>query len=164
MIKPASTQKFQFLPFIICLAIPLAIGVTASYFTTPEIPGWYAGLKKPSFNPPNWLFAPVWTILYIMMGVASYLVWAKRDTKQTYYNARSMYVMSLVANFGWSFVFFSQHNLFGGLAILFFLLIFIISSIVYFKKFSNTAMWLMVPYLVWVCFAALLNYSIFTLN
>ncbi|RZA00352.1 MAG: tryptophan-rich sensory protein [Sphingobacteriaceae bacterium] len=158
-----SPQKTQWLPLIICIAIPLAIGVTASFFTDADS-AWYRGLNKPSFNPPAWLFAPVWTILYIMMGVASYLIWEKRDESVAYLKARSLYVMQLLFNFGWSFIFFRGQNVLGGMVIIVFLLALIITCIVHFKKINKTAAWLMVPYLLWVTFATLLNYTIITLN
>ncbi|MEO6500236.1 MAG: TspO/MBR family protein [Mucilaginibacter sp.] len=158
-----SPKKIQWLPLIICIAIPLAIGITAAYFTDAKS-AWYLGLNKPSFNPPDWLFAPVWTILYILMGISSYLMWEKNDESILFYKARTVYVMQLIANFGWSYIFFYKHMVLGGMLIIVFLLALIITCIVYFKKYSTTAAWLLVPYLLWVCFATLLNYSLITLN
>lgn len=157
-------QKTQWLPLIISIAIPVAIGITASFFTRPEIDGWYQTLQKPSFTPPNWLFGPVWTTLYIMIGISAYLVWEKRDDSILYTKARPIYVMQLIFNFLWSFMFFNQHNPMGGLVIIGLLLILIVSNIFYFSKFSKIAAWLLVPYLLWVCFATALNYAIVTLN
>ncbi|RYY34821.1 MAG: tryptophan-rich sensory protein [Sphingobacteriaceae bacterium] len=159
-----SPHKIQWIPLLISIAIPVAIGITASYFTTPEIDTWYVKLIKPSFTPPNWLFAPVWIILYIMIGISAYLVWEKRDDSIAFTKARPIYAMQLIFNFLWSWMFFASHNPMGGLVIIVILLILIISNIFYFRKFSTTAAWLLVPYLLWVSFATALNYAIVALN
>ncbi|RVT97232.1 tryptophan-rich sensory protein [Mucilaginibacter limnophilus] len=164
MNQTSAPQKIQWGPLLISIAIPVVIGITASIFTRPEIDGWYRALNKPSFTPPDWLFAPVWTILYIMIGISAYLVWEKRDDSITFTKARPIYVMQLIFNFLWSWMFFNQHNPLGGLVIIIILLILIISNIFYFKKFSITAAWLLVPYLLWVSFATALNYAIVALN
>ncbi|RCH54056.1 tryptophan-rich sensory protein [Mucilaginibacter hurinus] len=163
MSNTQSTQKTEWLPLIICIAIPVAIGITASYFTDSDS-AWYLALKKPSFNPPGWLFAPVWTSLYIMMGVASYLVWQNRENREPYFKARSLYVMQLILNFSWSFIFFQAHNVLGALVIIVLLWVLIVACIFSFKKLSTAAAWLMVPYILWVSFATVLNYSILRLN
>jgi benzodiazapine receptor len=160
----ASTKKFQFFPFLISLLITLAIGFAASLFTRPQIAGWYSTLNKPSFNPPSWLFAPVWTVLYIMIAIAAYLVWQRRDSSRTYTVTASIYLVQLAFNFSWSIVFFGLHGIGPALAVILFLWVSIILNIRWFNKFSKPAALLLIPYLLWVTFATLLNLSIYLLN
>jgi benzodiazapine receptor len=162
--KVINRNKFQFFPLLISLVITLGIAATASYFTIPQIPGWYATINKPSFNPPNQLFGPVWTVLYIMIAIAAYLVWKRRDDTGTYHKARLVYLVQLLLNFSWSIVFFGQHQILYALVIIVLLLACIIANMYYFCKFSNTACWLLLPYLLWVGFATVLNFSIYILN
>lgn len=164
MKKASANQRFQPGPFIISVLITLAIGIVASLFTTPQIPGWYAGLQKPSFNPPNWLFAPVWTTLYLLIAIAAYLVWKKRDNSSLYHTTRRIYFTQLLFNFSWSIVFFGLHQIFIALIIIILLWVSIMATMVYFNYFSKPACWLLLPYLLWVSFAALLNFSIEILN
>lgn len=158
------SPKINWGPLLISIGINLAIGITAAYFTRPEITTWYRGLNKPSFTPPDWLFPPVWTLLYIMIGVSAYLFWEKRDESVNYYKARSMYVMQLLFNFFWSYVFFGMHNPLGGAVIIVVLIMLIASCIFYFSKFDKLAAKLLIPYLVWVCYATALNIGILMLN
>lgn len=160
----AHTARFQFWPLAISIIITLAIAGVASYFTVPQIPGWYSTLQKPGFNPPNWLFGPVWTVLYIMIAIAAYLVWQRRNHSVDYANARNTYFLQLLFNFLWSIVFFGMHQIFAALAIITLLWVSIIVNIYFFGKMSKVAAWLLVPYLLWVSFASLLNFSIYVLN
>lgn len=162
----ASVQpgKFQLLPFIISLVITLGIAATASYFTIPQVTGWYSTLHKPSFNPPDAVFGPVWTVLYIMIAIAAYLVWKRRDDTGAYHKARLVYLVQLLLNFSWSIVFFGQHQILAALIIIVLLLACIIANMYYFCKFSGAACWLLLPYLLWVSFATVLNFSIYMLN
>jgi tryptophan-rich sensory protein len=157
-------KKFQPLPFIISLAITLVLGFTASLFIRPQIAGWYASLQKPWFNPPAPLFAPVWTALYILIAIAAYIVWKRRNTSTLYYTAASIYFVQLFLNFSWSIVFFGMHQVFWALIIISGLWISIIFNIIWFHKFSKVASWLLLPCLLWVSFAALLNLNIYLLN
>jgi tryptophan-rich sensory protein len=161
---PAVTRKFQFFPFLISLLITLAVGFVASLVTRPEIPGWYSTLKKPFFNPPPWLFAPVWTVIYIMIATAAYLVWKLRSRKPAYIIARSVYIIQLVLNFSWSIVFFGLHQVLGAMIVIILLWISILFNINWFGKFNKIAARLLWPYLLWVSFAAVLNASIYLLN
>jgi len=162
--KAVSHNKFQFFPFIASLVIALGIAAVASYFTIKEIPGWYSKLNKPSFNPPNQLFGPVWTVLYILIAIAAYLVWKHRDNSGMYHKARLVYFVQLLLNFSWSIVFFGQHQIFYALIVIVLLWSCIIVNMYYFAKFSKTACWLLLPYLFWVGFATILNLSIYILN
>jgi benzodiazapine receptor len=157
-------NRIQYFPLILSILITLAIGLSASYFTRPEIGSWFATLKKPSFNPPNEVFAPVWTTLYILIGISAYLVWKQRDNSATFKWTVTIYIIQLLLNFSWSLVFFRMHDLFGALIIIKLLWLMILATIIYFGKFSKTASWLMVPYLLWVSFATMLNFSIYLLN
>ncbi|MBD1387722.1 tryptophan-rich sensory protein [Mucilaginibacter rigui] len=158
------SNKFQPLAFTISLLITLTIGVVASIFTRPEIKTWYITLNKPSFTPPNWLFPVAWTTLYILIAVSAYLIWKLRDGSSTYKTAAIIYVIQLALNFSWSIVFFGMHQIMGGLFIIVALLVTIILNISWFNRFSKTAAWLLVPYLLWVSYATLLNISISVLN
>ncbi|QEM02371.1 tryptophan-rich sensory protein [Mucilaginibacter rubeus] len=159
-----STKRFQFFPYLISLLIVLFIGFVASLVTRPEIAGWYSTLKKPSFNPPPWLFAPVWTAIYIMIATAAYLVWKHRSRKPVYIIARSIYFIQLILNFSWSIVFFGMHQIAAAAVVIILLWLSIVVNINWFNKFSRTASWLLVPYLLWVSFASILNMSIYFLN
>lgn len=158
------SRKFQFFPFLISLLITLSIGFVASLFTRPEIAGWYSQLHKPSFTPPSWLFAPVWTTLYVMIAVAAYLVWKRRNDGLNYTRAAIVYFFQLLLNFSWSIVFFGMHHVLGAAFIIVLLWIFIIWNIKVFSNYSRVAAWLLVPYLLWVSFASALNIGIYLLN
>ena len=152
---------------IISLSIPLAAGLIGSLFTMPVIDTWYASLNKPFFSPPSWVFAPVWTTLYIMMGIAAFLVWKKsawgwKDNQIAV--ALLIFDAQLMLNLLWTVLFFGwQNSLFAFLEILL-LLFFILFTIIKFKKIDIRAAYLMIPYLIWVMFAAVLNYSIMVMN
>jgi len=157
-------QKFQFIPFAISLLITLAIGFTASLFTRPQIAGWYNTLHKASFNPPSWLFAPVWTSLYIMIAIAAYLVWKRRNNSPAFTITAVIYAVQLLLNFSWSIIFFGLHGILPALVVIILLWISIVLNIRWFSKFNKIAAWLLVPYLLWVTFATALNLSIYLLN
>jgi benzodiazapine receptor len=156
--------KFSFVPFFISLLITLSVGFSASLVTRPQIAGWYSTLVKPSFNPPSWLFAPVWTMLYVIIAVAAYLVWQRRDRSTNYATARAVYLLQLTLNFSWSLIFFGLHAIAPGLLIIILLWMCILLNIRWFGKISKTAAWLLLPYFMWVSFAGILNYSIYMLN
>lgn len=147
----------------ISIVLPMLVGFTASLFTRPEIEGWYRALQRPEWNPPDWLFAPVWTSLYILMGVACYLIWIKAPSAQRRV-ALVLYFVQLVLNFTWSFLFFRMHQPGLAFAEIILLWLCILFTIFAFAKQSRLAAWLMVPYISWVSFAAILNYTIWQLN
>lgn len=152
------------LKLIISIALPLIIGFTASLFTTPEISGWFTTLQKPSWNPPNWLFAPVWTILYILMGIAFYIIWKWEGNKNSKQLAITFFIIQLLLNFCWSFIFFNQHQVMFAFIEIIILWTFILLTIISFAKRNKLAAWLLVPYISWVSFAAILNFTIWKLN
>ena len=154
----------NFFKLLISVLICLSAGFIGSFFTTPSIPTWYASLAKPSFNPPNWLFAPVWTILFILMGLAAYLIWQKGLKKKAVKIALIIFLLQLIFNILWSFLFFKFHSPFWALvniAILWFL---ILMALIKFWQINKTAGILLIPYLLWVSFASFLNYAIYKLN
>jgi benzodiazapine receptor len=157
-------RKFLFIPFLISLGITLGIGIVASLVTRPQISGWYSQLNKPAFTPPSWLFAPAWTCIYILIAIAAYLVWVRKDDSTNYLTARAVYFIQLGLNFSWSIVFFGLHGIVAGLLIIILLWMVILLNIRWFGKISRPASWLLFPYFLWVSFAAILNYSIFSLN
>ncbi len=148
---------------IISVSIPLATGAIAGIVTAKEIPGWYALLNKPSFSPPNWLFGPVWTSLYILMGISLFLIW-KIEPGKLRDQALIIFAIQLILNFAWSFLFFYFKNMGLALAEIFILWVFIALMIFSFSKVNIVAAWLNVPYLLWVSFATILNFAYFRLN
>jgi len=121
-------------------------------------------LKKPSFNPPSWLFGPVWITLYTMMGVSLYLIWQKRGEIKLAWPAIIFFLIHLAVNASWSIIFFGQKNIIGALILIVALWFMIVASIFLFYKINKTAAYLLVPYLLWVSFASILNYSLWRLN
>ncbi|MEA1785556.1 TspO/MBR family protein [Arenibacter sp. GZD96] len=148
----------------VAISICLAIGFLSSLATQSSVNDWYLTLQKPSFSPPNWVFAPVWTLLYIMMGVAAGLVWAKGFYHIWVKTALYHFGFQLLLNALWSIVFFGFKNPFGALLIILSLLILILFTIKWFRVVSKTAAALLIPYLLWVGFATMLNYKIWELN
>ncbi len=156
-------KKKEILPLIICIAIPLAAGFIGSIFTTPEIGNWYSTLVKPSFNPPSWVFGPVWTFLYFLMGLALFVIWRSKPSKEKRL-ALTMFAIQLVFNVLWSFVFFGAHLLLWSLVEILILLNLIALTIRAFGRIRRQAALLLLPYWLWVVFATFLTYSIWRLN
>ncbi|MDD3150530.1 MAG: tryptophan-rich sensory protein, partial [Candidatus Gastranaerophilales bacterium] len=154
---------------IIAIVVSELAGIIGSVFTRPSIAGWYAGLVKPALNPPAWVFGPVWTTLFALMGIAAFLVWssyakASEDKKKGIKIALTLFGIQLTLNTLWSIIFFGLHN--PGLAFIeiIFLWLAIIATIIAFAKISRPAAWFLVPYIIWVSFAGYLNYSIWQVN
>jgi translocator protein len=148
----------------VSILIPLLIGFTASFFTTAAVDGWYLTVNKPTFNPPNWLFMPVWTTLYVLMGIALYLVWSSNAAEGLKRTAIILFAVQLTLNFFWSIIFFYAHQLGWAFVEIIAMWLMILLTIIWFGKISSTAAWLLVPYICWVSFASVLNYSIWKLN
>jgi benzodiazapine receptor len=149
---------------VVSIVVCQLAGGIGAIFTTPAIPTWYAGLNKPAFNPPNTVFFPVWTTLYALMGIAAFLVWRKGLRERSVRVALGIFAIQLVLNTVWSIIFFGQQSLFGGLIAIVFLWIAIVVNIVAFWRISKVAGALLIPYILWVSFASLLNYSLWMLN
>jgi benzodiazapine receptor len=156
-----SARIFMFLASIL---VCQGAGVLGSVFTAPAIPTWYAGLKKPSFNPPDWVFAPVWTTLFLLMGISLYFVWSKETPGKSKKAAVAAFAIQLALNSLWSFLFFGLHVPLFGLLEIFVLWFFILLTLFLFYRLSRPAAFLLLPYLLWVSFATVLNYALFTLN
>ena len=149
----------ELLALFALLAATLAVGFVASLATVPNIPGWYAGLHKPGFNPPNGVFAPVWTILYLLMAIAAWRVWRKAGLRPLGLNA-----LQLVLNGAWSFVFFGAHAIGAALAESVLLLALVLATMRSFWGKDRIAGLLFLPYAGWVLFAGVLNAAIWRLN
>ena len=154
----------NWLKALISITIPLVVGFTSSLFNETGEGSWYTSIKKPEWNPPGWVFAPVWTTLYIMMGFALFLVWkSKADSKQES-KAIIFWIIQMVLNFFWTFIFFGQQQIAGALIEIILLWFAILITIFLFARIDKLAAWLLVPYISWVSFAALLNLAIWQLN
>src|SRR3990167_10409626 len=149
---------------ILSLLIPLTTGFLGALVTTPAIPTWYATLQKPVFTPPNWLFGPAWTTLYIFMGISLYLVWRKWMQHPLVPRSLLLFGIQLIMNLGWSIVFFGLKSPLFAFVHIIILWCFIILTIISFFKISRVAGLLLIPYLLWVTYASILNGSIVFLN
>ncbi|MBT8186072.1 MAG: tryptophan-rich sensory protein [Croceitalea sp.] len=157
-------MKNKLLKVITAIFVCLLIGFLSSFATQSSVNDWYLTLNKPSFNPPNWVFGPVWTILYILMGTAAGLVWGKGLHHLWVKTAIYHFVFQLLLNALWSIVFFGLQSPGWALLVILALIVSIALTIKWFKIVSKKAAYLMVPYLLWVIFAAFLNFKIWELN
>ncbi len=157
-------SKENILKLVVSIVICQTAGIIGSLFTTPYIPTWYATLVKPDFNPPSWVFGPVWTTLYLLMGIALFLVWKNGFKNKNVPVAMAIFGVQLILNTAWSIIFFRLQN--PGLAFIemVFLWASILASMIYFYKVSKIASWLLLPYILWVSFAGVLNMNIWLLN
>ena len=149
---------------VVSILICEGAGWLGSFFTGSSIPNWYATLARPAFNPPNWIFAPVWTVLFLLMGVSLFLVWQKAVSGAPVKAAMIIFFIQLALNILWSVLFFGLHNPLLAFVEIIFLWLAILASIIYFYKISLSAAWLLLPYILWVSFAAVLNFFIWRLN
>lgn len=140
------------------------IGNIGTVVTIPAISTWYATLVKPSFNPPNWIFGPVWTILFALMGVSLYLVWQKGFKSKKNKFALKIFGVQFALNVLWSLIFFGLKNISFAFADIIFLWIAVALTIKTFYKISRTAAYLLIPYILWVSFATILNFYVWSLN
>lgn len=154
----------DWLKLVIAVVVSELAGIIGSIFTISAIPTWYAALAKPALNPPSWLFAPVWTTLYLLMGIAAFLVWRKGWEQKEVRIALFIFGIQLILNALWSIIFFGLHNPAWALVNIIGLWLAIVGAIVAFHKISRPAAYLLIPYIFWVSFAAYLNYSIWILN
>ncbi len=154
-------KRARYRPLGLFLIVTLGVGAIASLFTEPSIPGWYAALIRPAIAPPNWVFAPVWTTLYILMAVAAWRVWRKTGLRNP---ALYAFAGQLFLNLCWSAVFFGMHQIGFALAVLLALDLALLATLVLFWRLDPTAGMILVPYLGWTGFASLLNYEFWFLN
>ncbi len=160
--KPMKT--FDILRLITSIVICLTAGALGSFFTTPAISTWYATLIKPSIAPPNWVFFPVWTALFIMMGISLFLVWKKGFQDHQVKAALSVFAIQLILNILWSAAFFGLRSPLAGLIEIIILWVAILAMILRFMRISKVAGLLLIPYIMWVTFAAMINFLIWSLN
>ena len=153
-----------FWTYVLCIFICEAVGFISALVSNTANNPWFDSLNKPSFNPPPQVFAPVWTLLYLLMGIASAMVWKSPADNALKQKAQSMFITQLFFNFCWSILFFKFHSPGFALIDIAFMLITISITIYRFSHISKTAAWLMVPYLAWVCFATALNFTIWYIN
>lgn len=149
---------------IVSLILPQAAGGLGAFLMGDSVSAWYRVLEKPFFNPPSFIFGPVWTALYFLMGIAAYLVWKRAKENIEARKAMNIYWIHLALNASWTPIFFGLHNI--GLAFLNIVVLWalILILIIKFWKISKTASYLLMPYILWVSFATYLNYAIWTLN
>lgn len=151
--------KKMVLGAVVCLLLGSASGLS----TAGEISTWYQTINKPTWNPPSWIFGPMWTTLYLMIGCAIGRIWHQRQSAERK-SAIGFFIAQLILNLAWTPVFFGLHKIGFALAIIVTLVVLIVMTIKAFNSLDKTAALLMIPYLLWVSFASFLNYTIFTLN
>lgn len=139
-------------------------GLAGSFFTTPAIDNWYATLTRPDFSPPSWIFGPVWTALFALMGIALFFVWKSNADKKSKKTAIQVFSAQLLLNVMWSIMFFGLQSPRGALVEILSLWLIIVATMIAFFKISRHTVYLLIPYILWVSFAAYLNYSIWILN
>lgn len=154
----------NFFKLVIAIGVSLSAGAIGSIFTVSAIPTWYADLVKPALNPPSWVFGPVWTTLYVLMGIAAFLVWRMDWKRKDVKMALGVFGIQLFLNAIWSIIFFGLQSPGWALVNIALLWLAIAWTMIVFYKISRPATYLLVPYLLWVSFASYLNYSIWVLN
>ena len=153
--------KNKFLSFTLFTLIPYSASAIGGFATISFKEPWYSQLIKPSFNPPDWIFAPVWTTLYLMMTIAIWFFWHSKNRNM---NTVYIYFIHLIFNTTWSIIFFVFHNILLALIVLIILIVLTIILIIRFKRVNLLSVYLMIPYLLWCCFALILNTSLLILN
>jgi tryptophan-rich sensory protein len=149
---------------LIAVLVCLGIGFIGSIATQTSVDTWFVALDKPSFNPPSWVFAPVWTLLYVLMGVAAGIVWSRGFHHLWVKTALYHFGFQLILNAGWSIAFFGYQSPLAGLIIIIALIVLVLFTFKWFKIVSKTAAYLLIPYILWIGFAATLNFEIWRLN
>ena len=148
---------------LISLIVPLSIGAIAGIFTAQAIPDWYASLNRPSFNPPNGIFGPVWTTLYMLMGISFFIIWKQpADTKRN--TGMIIFFIQLLLNFCWTFLFFYFKEIGFALIEIIVMWIAILIMLISFYKVKPVAAYINIPYILWVSFATVLNAAYYLLN
>lgn len=157
-------KRINWEKLIAAVAVCQAAGLIGTVFTVSAMPSWYASLNKPWFNPPAWVFGPVWTLLYTLMGISLYRVWIKGLKHRRIKEAITLFLLQLLLNAGWSIIFFGFHNLGGALIEIVILWLVISEVMLVFYRIDKLAGKLLWPYLAWVSFAGVLTYSVWKLN
>lgn len=157
-------KKLNIFRLVVSIIIPQLIGFLGSLFTSSSVNSWYETLNKPTFSPPNEVFGPVWIILYLLMGISLYLIWNNGLENKDVHKAIIVFAIQLILNLLWSIAFFGLQSPVLGLIIIILLWLAIILTIRKFCPISSVAAWLLIPYLLWVTFAAILNYFLVVMN
>lgn len=152
------------LTLVLSIAVCQGAGLIGIVFTVSSIENWYNLLNQPSFRPPNWLFGPVWTILYSLMGISLYWIWTAGTKKKEVRDALKLFAVHLILNTSWSIVFFGMHNIPLSLVNIIALWVLIVIVMIKFYKIDKRASLILLPYLAWVSFATILNFAIVLLN
>lgn len=160
----AGVKSGDIIKLVVSIVACQGAGIIGSIFTSPAIPTWYAALEKPFFNPPNWLFAPAWVTLYLLMGIAAFLIWRQGLEQKGVRAALLVFLVQLVLNALWSVVFFGLQSPLWGVVVIIALWVAILLTILRFFKLSAAAGALLLPYILWVSFASVLNIAIWVLN
>ena len=158
------TRLREILKLLVSVAICQAAGALGSVATGPSIATWYATLKKPWFTPPNWVFAPVWLTLFVLIGIAVFLVWRQGMSNRQVKVALAVFAVQLILNVLWSIAFFGLKSPLAGLVVIVILWVAILMTLLRFFRISRSAGLLLLPYIAWVSIAAVLNTSILILN
>lgn len=158
------SKKFAAGKLVIAIIICEATGLLSGFIAGTFDNNWFNALRKPDWNPPSSVFGPVWTTLYLLMGIAPWLVWRSNSLAASGRRALFFFAIQLFLNFWWSIIFFRFHEIGIAFIIILLMIVAIITTIFLFAKVSRPAAWLLVPYISWVCFASILNYSIWHLN
>jgi tryptophan-rich sensory protein len=153
----------RFAMLVVLVGLCLAVGALGGWVTADSVKTWYPTIAKPSFTPPNWLFGPVWTLLYVMMGVAAWRVW-RRASARMRRGPLALFGLQLALNLAWSVVFFGTHLIGGAVVVIVVLEAAILATLISFRNIDRIAAALLVPYALWVAFAAALNIAIWRLN
>lgn len=161
--RPEIGTGKDLLALALFVGICLGVGGLGGAVTATSVTEWYPTLNKPSFNPPNWVFGPVWTALYVMMAVAAWRVWraAERDTAR---GPLAVFALQLAVNLGWSVAFFGLRNLGLAVVVIIVLDLLVLATALMFRRVDRFAEWLLIPYLAWIAFATVLNVTIWRLN
>jgi tryptophan-rich sensory protein len=148
---------------VVFVGLCLAVGALGGWVTADSVKTWYTTINKPSFTPPNWVFGPVWTVLYVLMGIAGWRVWCKARPDQLRVPL-ALFAVQLALNLAWSVVFFGAHRIGGAVVVIVGLEAAILATMVAFRRIDGLAALLLVPYALWVVFAAVLNIAAWQLN
>jgi benzodiazapine receptor len=157
-------MKLNFSKLLPSLTLPLVVGLSSGYLTYHSIESWYQTLTSPPLTPPNWVFGPVWTMLYLTIGLSLYIFWESKAKETLKNHSYTIFILQLVANFCWSFLFFGLHSPLLALIDILLLLALIVANIYYFYQGSRYSAYLLIPYLLWVAFATYLNIGFLILN
>lgn len=152
-----------YLKLILSIVICQLVGFVGSLFTSTSVSTWYSALQKPSFTPPDYVFAPVWIILYLLMGIAAFLIWKEIESKEVK-GALLFFLIHLAVNLLWTVIFFGLRSINGGFMVIIILWLMIMALMIIFRKISPWSAILLFPYFLWVTFAAILNAGIMILN